>query len=99
MSHRALLLAASLALAGCHRLTLQLVDAPHANVVTERNDFYVVGLFPRRHGDALGHCPHGVARIVEETTFVDGAISLATLGVYTPRTSHYHCLGEIGDAR
>ena len=99
MSRRALLLAASLALAGCHRLTWQLVDAPHTHVVTERNSFYFAGLFPRRHGDALGHCPHGVASIVEETTFVDGVIAVATLGVYTPRTSHYRCLGEIGDAR
>jgi hypothetical protein len=96
---RAALLAVTLLLAGCHRLTFQLVDAPSTHVVTERNAFWMLGLFPRRHGDALGHCPHGVATIVEETTFADGALALATLGVYTPRTSHYHCLAGVEDAR
>jgi hypothetical protein len=96
---RSCLVSLLVSLSGCHALTFDLVDAPHVSVVTERNAFFFGGLFPRRHGDALARCPHGVAKIREETTFGDGVISLLTLGVYTPRTSHYHCLAAPGDAR
>jgi hypothetical protein len=87
--------AASLLLAACHSLEFEVAGAPRGDVVTERNDFFVFGMFPQReiHGRSL--CPRGVAAIHEETTALDGVYTALTLGLWSPRTSTITCRAEV----
>jgi hypothetical protein len=79
------------AVAGCHTMRFELVDEPAANVVTERNSFFLWGLIPTADVDVLARCPYGAAAIRERTTFVDGLVSIPTLGFWDPRTTTYFC--------
>jgi hypothetical protein len=40
------------------------------------------------------HCPHGVVSVREKTSVTDGLLDLLTLGIYSPRSSWYHCAVE-----
>jgi hypothetical protein len=57
----ALVVLATVALAGCHTMRFEIVDAPHAKVVHHQKSFFVAGLFPRqKQVDVSRSCPHGV---------------------------------------
>jgi hypothetical protein len=72
-------------------MTFKVADVPHEQVVPDRKTFWFWGLAPTREVDARAICPHGVSAIREETTFGDGFFGFITLGIYSPRTSYYHC--------
>jgi len=91
---------ATVAFSGCHTLRFEIVDAPHTKVVHHRKSFYVAGLFPRQSQvDVSRHCPHGVSRVREQTTSDDAIVSVATLGIWTPRSSWYYCLPGPGEGK
>ena len=84
-------LAAPLALGACHTMRFDVDSGPTTEVVRQRKAFFLGGLVPSLEVDVQAHCPHGAVAIREETTFGDGFFNLVTLGIYTPRTSWYHC--------
>ena len=65
-----------------------------SEVVYERKSFFLGGLAPTRKVDVGAHCPDGVVYIREQTTFVDGLFNVITLGIWTPRSSWYHCAAK-----
>lgn len=77
---------------GCNTLHFEISEQPAARVETESKTYYLWGLFPEVKVDASRFCPDGVAAIREETRFVDGFFSVITLGLYSPRSTTYHCL-------
>lgn len=89
---------AALALTGCHTLRFEIVDAPHTRIVHHQKSFFFAGLLPRqKRVDVSRFCPHGVSRVREQTTSDDAVIGMATLGVWTPRSSWYYCLPGPGE--
>ncbi len=95
-----LVVLATVALAGCHTMRFEIVDAPHSKIVHHRKSFYVAGLFPRLNRvDVSQYCPHGVSRVREQTTDDDAIIGVATLGIWTPRSSWYYCLPGPGEGK
>ena len=51
--------------------------------------FWVFAWFPTFDVDVRAICPAGVAAIKEQTTFVDGLLTIITLNIYSPRSSYY----------
>ena len=82
------------AMTGCHTMRFGVEDGHAHNVVKERRNFYFWGLTPELQIDVSRHCPSGAVAVKDEQTFVDGLLSLITLGIYAPRTSEYHCRGN-----
>jgi hypothetical protein len=74
----------------CHTMRFELADAPHTQAVTERKSFWFWGLTSVQV-DVQEKCPNGTVAVMEETTFVDGLLSLPTLGIWSPRSSTYYC--------
>ena len=87
------LLLAVVAETGCHTMRFELIDEPATRQVTERKAYFFWGLTPTQRIDVLGKCPHGAAAIMEEMTFVDGLLSVPTLGIWAPRSTTYYCRG------
>lgn len=92
---RAILLTVlALALGACNTMRFEVADGPTGAEIRDRKAYFLWGLTPAIREDMREHCPAGVAQIREQTTFGDGALSIVTLGIYSPRTSHYTCLEE-----
>lgn len=86
---------AALSLSACHTMRFELGDGPEGKVVHDRKTFWLAGLVNTKHVDVSQFCPNGAVAVSEETTFVDGLLSLVTLSIYTPRSSYYHCAAEV----
>ena len=79
------------ALAACHTMRFELVNEPAAEAVREHKSYFLWGLAPTVDVDVLNKCPAGAAAIRERTTFLDGLMSLPTLGIWSPRSTTYYC--------
>ena len=87
----ALLLATTLTSAGCHTLHFWVGDAAPERVEYDWQSFFFWGLTPEKTVDVREHCPNGAVAIREEKTFFDVMLGIVTLGIWTPRSSWYHC--------
>ena len=91
-------LAATLAVlllsSACQSMRFEVADGPVGKVVHDRKAFFLGGLAPTRNVDVSKFCPAGAVAVSEETTFLDGLFSGLTLGIYSPRSSTYHCAAE-----
>ncbi len=74
-------------LAGCHTMRFELEQAPPAQEVQVRNQYFFWGLVPTRVIDVLERCPSGVVALREETTFLDGLFEIPFLGIWTFRST------------
>ena len=81
----------ALSLSACHTMSFDVAEGPSGKIVQERRSFYFWGLTPTRSIDVLQYCPAGAVAVSEEETFVDGVFAAITLGIWSPRTSYYHC--------
>jgi hypothetical protein len=91
--------AVTVLLAGCHTMRFELEQQPQAREVHERKSYFLAGLFPTRVVDVREKCPSGVVALREETTFLDGLLSLLTLSIWSPRSTTYSCHPEQGSFR
>jgi|SRR5688572_6280263 hypothetical protein len=87
----AAVVAAASLLTACHSIRFEVGDGPAGDVVHDRKTFFLDGLFVTQTVDVSQFCPHGAVAIREETTFIDGLLSVITLNIYSPRSSYYHC--------
>ena len=79
-------------LLGCNTIVIEIAKGPTASEpVDNRKSYWFFGS-SSKDVDLRAICPGGTARIVEETTFLDGLYGNLTLGIYTPRSSSYWCL-------
>ena len=81
--------ALSLVLSSCYSHKYVIGNGPQTGVdVTEKNNFFVLGLIPGKVSD-----PQKMAgdtqdfEVTEVQTFVDGLVGVLTLGIYTPTTT------------
>ena len=72
-------------------MRFEVQDKPIGREVTQRNSFFLLGVAPTREYKGMDYCPGGVTALTEKTTFLDGLIGVVTLGIYTPRSTTYHC--------
>jgi hypothetical protein len=89
----ALTVGLSVVAAGCHTMRFELADEPATTIVTERKSYFLWGLAPTVEVNVLERCPNGAAAVREETTFLDGLMSVPTLGIWSPRSTKYYCRG------
>lgn len=87
-------LVAVLLSSACHTMRFEVADGPIGEVVHDRKAFFLGGLAPTRNVDVSEFCPAGAVAVSEETTFLDGLLSVLTLSIYSPRSSTYHCAAE-----
>lgn len=81
--------ALSLMMSSCYSHKYVVGNGPQTGVnVTEKNNFFVLGLVPGKVSD-----PQAMAggaqdfEVTEVQTFVDGLLGAITLGIYTPTTT------------
>ena len=91
----AALAALTLLSSACHTMSFDVADGPAGKIVYERKSFYFWGLTPTHNVDVLQHCPDGAVTISEETTPVDVLYGALTLGIWSPRSSYYHCAAGV----
>lgn len=78
--------AAVFTLSGCYHVTVNTGVAPGTRTISQpfANGF-VYGLVPPPTVDAMNECGNaGVARVETQQSFVNGLVSVLTLGIYTP---------------
>ncbi len=81
------------AMAVCFTMTFEIDDTTrYGRVSSDLKSYWFWGLTPHKRIDMSGQCPAGVAKISEETTFLNGLGTLVTLGIWSPRQSTYYCL-------
>ncbi|MGH7677471.1 MAG: Bor/Iss family lipoprotein [Gemmatimonadaceae bacterium] len=84
------LAAASLALAGCYRVTVvhnpagvsQAASA--ASVDKPFSNSFIYGLVPPAEINTKDQCRNGVSKVVTEHSFVNGLVAAVTWSIYTP---------------
>jgi hypothetical protein len=79
-------------LQACHTLKFEIASEQNQTVVQDTNWFFLFGWFPTKEIDVSQKCPYGASAIREQTTFVDGLISMVTLDMVFPRSVWYYCL-------
>jgi len=82
-------IALSLMMSSCYSHKFVVGNGPQTGVdVTEKNNFFVLGLIPGKVSD-----PQKMAgdaqdfEVTEVQTFVDGLLGVITFGIYTPTTT------------
>ena len=91
MRRIAFLLAAVL-LAGCYHVTVVTVATPGPTTIDQEwQSAFVAGLVPPPELDVKDRCPHGVAKVETERTFLNGLASYLTVGIYTPMHTKVTC--------
>ena len=77
---------------GCFHQVVQTGSAPGtAKVEHWFVSTWLWGLVPAKEIDVRRECPAGVATIMSETSFVNGLISVLTVGIYTPQHVRVTC--------
>lgn len=89
---RLALLIATFLLAGCYHQVVRTgaTPAPGDAAVNRTANVFFFGLAGTEI-DARTDCPGGVAVIETQQTFLNGLVSILTLGIYTPRTVTIRC--------
>jgi Bor protein len=88
----ALLLAATLALAGCHTIRYDTGRPASPRHVEQTVHFFLWGLAGQpAHVDLDAACPEGAARWQSGATAGDWFLEVITLGIYAPRTVIIDC--------
>ncbi len=88
------LLAGVILLSGCYTVrytTNQEIGGSHHE---EGASFFLWGLVGEKNVNLDTICPQGVARWYNQATFLDGFLSIITLGIYVPRTIVVECAGQ-----
>lgn len=75
---------------GCHTVRVER-PVTALDAVEERQPFFLLGLVGENEIDLARQCPRGIASIEEKFTFLDAVFSLASVGIYTPRTVAVRC--------
>lgn len=83
--HFAALAVVALGAVGCYHATIDTGLAPSTTVIDKpwANGF-VYGLVPPSTVETAAKCPHGVARVETQQSFLNGLVNVVTFGIYTP---------------
>lgn len=87
--------------AGCHHAIIDMGSKPSTVTIEQPwASGWIFGLVPPKTVEPASRCPHGVARVETQITFVNGVVRLVTMGIYTPMWIKVTCAEprEIGAA-
>lgn len=95
MKRAAIVLAASLTLAGCYHATIDIPPTPAAGVQQQSSTAgltidvpwahgFLYGLVPPSPVDAKAKCTNGVARVETQVSVVNQVANILTGGLYSP---------------
>jgi hypothetical protein len=83
-----------LSTAGCKTVQYR-TRLPAGGARSERTlHFFLFGAVGTATVDLTEACPNGVARWQNQKSFVDGLLTVVTIGIYTPRTVTIECALE-----
>ena len=86
------LVAGSLLLSGCYRVTVVSGNAPSPTVVDKQWQLsFVMGLIPPPALDVRSECPNGVQKVVTETSFLNAVVASLTNNLVTPVRATVTC--------
>lgn len=72
-------------LPGCYHAVVDTGLAPGTQVIDKQwAHGFLYGLVPPSTVETAAKCPHGVARVETQQSFVNGLARLLTFGIYTP---------------
>lgn len=80
-------------LGGCYTVRYTTGQSPGGTHHEEGANFFLWGLVGEKSLNLETICPQGVARWQNQATFLDGFLSVITLGIYEPRTITVDCTG------
>jgi hypothetical protein len=81
-----------LVLPGCYHATIETGLPPGTQVIDQPfASSWIYGLVPPKTVEAAAKCPHGVAKVETQMSFVNGLVGCITFGIYTPMTIHVTC--------
>lgn len=100
---RAFLLFGALIVLGCYHATIETgLPASTETINKPWASSWIYGLVPPTTVAAASQCPHGVARVETEHSFLNQVVGILTFGIYTPMSIIVTCAseasGEIPDA-
>lgn len=82
-------------LAGCAQQTFSIKDNVSNSSYRQKQTqhFFISGVGQEKYVDAAFACGgrDNVARVEVQQTFLNGLLSLVTLGIYTPREARVYC--------
>ena len=83
---------ASLTLNGCSHVTVISAAPPAPEVVDKQlQGSFIYGLVPPPELNTRSDCPNGVAKVETEHSFMNGLLSVVTIGIYTPIHTKVTC--------
>ena len=88
----ALLVLCAIATTGCYVATIE-TGLPASNVKIEKKwaKSFVYGLVPPETITTMTKCPHGVAKVVTQHSFLNGLVAVLTFSIFTPMTIEVTC--------
>ena len=81
-----------IAITGCYTATIE-TGRPASNIKIEQNWAlcFVYGLVPPKTVETAAKCPHGVAKVMTQISFLNGLVGRLTFGMFTPMTIQVTC--------
>ena len=81
-----------IAIAGCYTATIE-TGLPSSHIKIKKNwaAGWVYGLVPPKTVETAAQCPHGVATVRTQISFLNRLVGSLTFGIYTPMTIQVTC--------
>jgi hypothetical protein len=81
-----------LTLSGCYHATIETGLDPSTQVITKAfAPGWIYGLVPPKTISTMALCPHGVAKVETQLSFVNQLVNFLTLGIFTPMEIKVTC--------
>lgn len=85
-------LAAVLVLVGCYHAVIDTGLAPSPVTIDQQwASGFIYGLVPPNPVGTMQKCPHGVAKVETQHSFLNSLVAGITVGIYTPMTITVTC--------
>ncbi len=80
------------AISGCYTATIETGRWPSIKVIEENwAACWLAGLIPPKTVEIAGRCPHGVAKVMTQHSFLNMLVMSFTFSIYTPMTIQVTC--------
>jgi Bor protein len=78
---------------GCYQMTIKNGGAAEPPV-ERRQNLFALGFYGDPNVDVKKECPHGVANVASRFSAEDVLLTMASVGIYSPRTLTIECARE-----
>ncbi len=89
------LIMGALALSGCYAASIETGLPPGTKVIEKKwASSWIFGLVPPSTVSTMAACPHGVAKVQTQLSFLNQLVGIVTDGIYTPMQIVVTCAEE-----